>query len=200
MDSMVPGDYVKVLGEADGVVNDWYGEVVGVLDTGVEVYFIERESNGVWRYSDEWHCISKESVNECISTGTHGVVKALELLGFRPLDESTFVKLDEEASLCNIPIGMPLPAPDDFVGIHPEMSDFIVDDECGEAFSFASPSDFVRETHEAVHGFNNWNPVDTSGKKVKDFVNSMSARVTGEENSRTQLGCALSYDKPPLYK
>ena len=97
-----------------------------------------------------------------------------------------------------VPIGMEIPVEDDFIGIHPEMRDFIVPDEEGEPFSFAAPtSKFVRETHEAVHGFNNWNPTD-SAKKVKDFVDSMSRRECIKENARTKLGCALSYERPPL--
>ena len=133
---MIVGDFVQVLGEDNA---DWYGEVVGVLDQTLEVYFIERESNGVWKYSAEWHVIPKESVTIHVKTQDHGVVKALELLGFRPLDEGSFVKLDEEDSLTNIPVGMALPTEDDFIGIHPEMRDFIVPDEEGEAFTFAEP-------------------------------------------------------------
>jgi len=197
---MIVGDYVKVLGETDVETEvEWYGEVVGVLDDTLEVYFIERGLDGVWHYSAEWHSIPKESVKEHVDTKSNGVVKALQLLGFRPLDEGSFVKLDEEDGLANVPIGMALPADDDFIGIHPEMRDFIVPDEEGEPFSFAAPCKFVRETHEAVHGFNNWNPDDT-GKKVKEFVDGMSTRVIVQENARTKLGCALAYDKPPLYK
>ena len=192
---MVPGDYLKVLGENSEV---WYAEVVGVHDSTLEVYFIEREPCGVWKYSPEWHSIPKESVIEHVET-TQGVVQALKLLGFRPLDEGSFVKLDEEDNLTNVPIGMELPTDDEFIGIHPEMRDFIVPDEEGEPFSFAEPCKFVRETHEAVHGFNAWNP-DESGKKVKEFVDHMSKRTIQHENSRTKLGCGLRYDKPPLYK
>lgn len=204
---MIVGDYVKVLGnevenEGENEVEkevEWYAEVVGVLDDTLEVYFIERGLNGVWNYSAEWHSIPRESVQEHVETKTIGVVKALQVLGFRPLDEGSFVKLDEEDELANVPIGMALPSDDDFIGIHPEMRDFIVPDEEGEPFSFAAPCKFVRETHEAVHGFNNWNPDDT-GKKVKEFVDTMSTRVIVQENARTKLGCALTYDKPPLYK
>lgn len=192
---MIVGDYVKVLGENNVT---WYAEVVGVFEDTLEVYFIERGLDGVWNYSVEWHSIPRESVQEHVET-KNGVVKALQLLGFRPLDECSFVKLDEEDGLANVPIGMALPADDDFIGIHPEMRDFIVPDEEGEPFSFADPCKFVRETHEAVHGFNNWNP-DNTGKKVKEFVDTMSTRVIGQENARTKLGCALAYDKPPLYK
>ena len=193
---MVPGDYLKVLGSNSAV---WYAEVVGVLDTTMEVYFIEREPCGIWKYSPEWHTIPNESVIEHVATAQCGVVEALKLLGFRPLDEGSFVKIDEEDSLSNVPIGMALPTDDDFIGIHPEMRDFIVPDAEGEPFSFAEPCKFVRDTHEAVHGFNNWNP-DDSGKKVKEFIDSMSKRTVQQENSRTKLGCALAYGKPPLYK
>lgn len=194
------GDFLKVKGQ-DAT---WYAEVVGVQDQNLEVYFIEEQSQDgvqdslnqhVWSYTPEWHAIPKESVMEHIDTQSNGVVGALAQLGFRPLDEGTFVRLDERG---DVPIGMDLPVDDDFLGIHPEMRDFIVPDEEGEAFSFAAPtSKFVRETHEAVHGFNDWQPKD-SEKKVKEFVDNMSRRHSISENARTKLGCALSYERPPL--
>ena len=48
---MKVGDYVKMRGD-DGVL---YGEVVGITDTELEVYFIERGDDNTWSYSDEWH-------------------------------------------------------------------------------------------------------------------------------------------------
>ena len=195
------GDFIKVLGQGNAT---WYAEVVGVHSTTLEVYFIEQQSRDgvqdslnqhVWTYTPEWHTIPQESVMEHIDTKSNGVVPSLKLLGFRPLDEGSFVKLDENG---DVPIGMDLPMGDDFIGIHPEMRDFIVPDEEGESFTFAAPtSQFVRETHEAVHGFNDWVPKDNE-KKIKDFVDGMSARECVKENARTKLGCALSYDRPPL--
>ena len=41
-----------------------------------------------------------------------------------------------------------------------DMSDFIVDDEvANEPFTHAQPdNDFVRDTHQAVHDYNRWEP------------------------------------------
>jgi|TARA_B110001452_G_C15237941_1_gene428628 hypothetical protein len=195
------GDFIKVMGQDNAT---WFAEVVGVSDATLEVFFIEKgmssDANGslnqnVWTYTPEWHTIPHESVMEHIDTKSNGVVKALQLLGFRPLNEDSFVKLDEHG---DVPIGMDLPMGDDFIGIHPEMRDFIVPDEEGESFSFAAPaSKFVRETHEAVHGFNNWIPKDNE-IKIKEFVDAMSRQECIKENARTKLGCGLSYDRPPL--
>jgi len=195
------GDFLKVNGQ-DGAV--WYAEVVGLHPQTLEVYFIEEGTKTdqqvghtphVWSYTPEWHTIPKESVMEHIDTRSNGIIGALSQMGFRPLDEGTFVRLDEQG---DVPIGMALPMGDDFVGVHPEMRDFIVPDEEGEAFSFAAPTNkFVRETHEAVHGFNDWNPKDNE-KKVKEFVDNMSRQHCAKENTRTKLGCALSYERPPL--
>jgi hypothetical protein len=192
---MKVGDFVQVLGENNV---EWYGEVVGLSGSTLDVYFIEpsAQPGGVWKYSEEWHTIPKESVQVHVSTV--GVVAGLKQLGFRPLDESTFVKLSEEHLSVNIPVGMPLPDTDtDFVGIHPEMQDFIIPDEEGEAFSFAPPtSSFVKETHEAVHAFNDWQPEDSSGEKIKIFIDTMDVKECIKEDNRNQV--AMSYIRPPL--
>ena len=51
-----------------------------------------------------------------------------------------------------------------------DMGDFIVDDDvANEPFTYADPdNDFVRETHQAVHDYNKWDPKNNSEKN--DFV------------------------------
>lgn len=175
-----------------------YGEVVGVLDKTLEVYFLVKKDNNVWHYSDEWHEVPKSSVTQHVVTSKcTNIVVALKELGFRPLTEETFARLDETG---DVPVGDGCfdVDEDDFVGIHPEMKDFIVPDEEGERFTFAeATNDFVRETHEAVRAFNDWNP-SGDAKKMKNFILSMEDRVIKKENNRTRLGEAMAYNNPPL--
>ena len=149
---MKPGDYVSMHAEHG---KTWYGEVVGVHADTIEVYFIEKGDGTVWSYSEEWHEVPKESVIEHVDTSSHAnIVAALKEIGFRPLSDSTFARVDEQGV---VPVGDPaFDSVDDEVciGIHPEMQGFIVPDSEGEAFSFASTdSAFVRETHKAVRDF-----------------------------------------------
>lgn len=189
------GDFVQVLGE-DG--NPWYAEIVGVKDE-LEVYFIEPtdQCNGkIWAYSEEWHSVPKESVE--LHVETTNVVQALEQLGFRAISDSTFIRIEDEASpelVTAIPIDE-IPE-DDPIGIHPEMRDFIVPDEEGERFTPASPTnDFVRETHEAVHAYNSWNPTEGEEKRVHDFIEQLDQRTCAEEAARGLE--TVQYTRPPL--
>ena len=117
-------------------------------------------------------------------------------IGFRPLSDSTFARLDEQGV---VPVGDPAfdVEDDDCVGIHPEMRDFIVPDSEGEAFTFAvADNDFVRETHKAVRDFNRWVPQEDA-VRIKRFIEHMDTKACALENSRTRLGEGLSYNNPP---
>ncbi len=192
---MVPGDYVSVFAEGDQI---WYGEVVSVADDTIDVYYIEQGDGNVWSYSEHVFEIPKGCVKRHVVTASHAnVIGALRSLGFRPLTDSTFVRLDETGVT---PVGDPAfdMEDDDCVGIHPEMRDFIVPDEDGEAFTLARPdNDFVRETHKAVNDFNNWNPVGEA-VRVKEYIQGLDTRVCQQENARTRLGEGISYNHPPL--
>ena len=191
---MKVGDYVSMNADNDEI---WYGEVVGMTSEELEVYFIEKGDDNVWTYSEEWHAVPKASVLLHVKTADHAnIVVALKQLGFRPLTDSTFARLDETGV---VPVGDPAfdSVDDDVVGIHPEMRDFIVPDEQGERFTFAvADNDFVRETHKAVRDFNQWNPTGEA-RRIKDYILSAEERVIAQENSRTRLGEGLSYNNPP---
>lgn len=185
---MKAGDYVKMRSE-EGI---WYGEVVGIKTDTLEVYYIEKGDDNVWAYSEEWHEVPKESVLEHIKTSN--VIQGLKDLGFRPLSDSTFAKIDETGT---VPIGDP--AFDNFdENSDNEEMDFIVPDEEGEPFSLAPlTSEFVRETHQAVRAFNRWNP-EGEARRVKDFIDRLSNKTIDQENGRTRLGEAISYNQPPI--
>lgn len=192
---MKVGDYVSMHAENNEI---WYGEVVGINDEALEVYFIEKGDGTVWSYSEEWHEVPKESVITHVDTSSHAnVIGALKQIGFRPLTDSTFARLDEQGVA---PVGDPAfdnIEEDDCIGIHPEMQDFIVPDSEGEAFTFAKPdNDFVRETHKAVRDFNNWVPQEDA-VRIKRFIEGMEDKAYAQENNRTRLGEALSYNNPP---
>lgn len=191
---MKAGDYVT-LNTSNGEI--CYAEVVGETVEGLEVYFIEKGEDSVWSYSEEWHVVPKPSVVCHVKTAEYAnVVLALNRLGFRPLTDCTFAHLDETSM---VPVGDPKfdTIENDVVGIHPEMRDFIIPDEEGERFTFATAdNDFVRETHKAVRDFNTWVP-NEDGKKIKDFILSVEERVIDQENSRSRLGEGLSYNNPP---
>lgn len=192
---MIPGDYVTVHAEGDEI---WYAEVVSVSEDTLDVYYIEKGDSNVWSYSDHVFEIPKGCVQRHIVTASHAnVVGAFRALGFRPLSDSTFARLDETGVT---PVGDPAfdMAEDDCVGIHPEMRDFIVPDDQGEAFTLAVPdNNFVRETHKAVNDFNNWNPVGEA-VRVKEFIEGLDTQVCQQENARTRLGEGISYNHPPL--
>ena len=192
---MKPGDYVSMHAENEEI---WYVEVVGVHADTIEVYFIEKGKDTVWSYSEEWHDVPKESVIKHVDTSSHAnIIGALKEIGFRPLTDSTFARLDEQAI---VPVGDPaFDSVDDEVciGIHPEMQGFIVPDSEGEAFTFAKTDNaFVRETHQAVRDFNGWVPQEDA-IRIKTFIEGMDEKACALENNRTRLGEGLSYNNPP---
>lgn len=189
---MQAGDYVKLQMDSDEV---WIAEVVEVEADTVDVYYIKKGKDNVYAYSDDCFEVPKESVVEHVS-GSPSVLLALEQIGLRPLTDSTFVSVDEQGA---VPLGEDFDEPEDeIVGIHPEMQDFIIPDEEGEAFTFATADTaFVRETHDAVRQFNSWQPTGEA-KRVKDFIDKMDVQACAQENARTRLGEGLSYTKPPV--
>lgn len=189
------GDLVSMEAADD---ETWFGEVVGVHGDKIEVYYIERGENNIWSYSDDVYEVHKDCVKKHVATSScNNIVSAFRELGFRPLTDSTFVLLDEGGT---VPVGDPAfdVDDDDCIGIHPEMRDFIVPDEEGERFTFATTdNEFVRETHKAVRDFNRWQPTDEA-VRVKNFIEQQEAKACEQENARTRLGEALSYTNPPL--
>ena len=191
---MKVGDFLQVLGE-DG--DSWYAEVVGVKPD-LEVYFIEKteENNGmVWAYSPDWHVIPKESIE--IHIETENVVNALEQLGFRAISDAKFIRIEDESSPHLVAMPIDNVPDDDPLGIHPEMRDFIVPDEEGERFTQAVPdNDFVRETHEAVNAYNQWQPTEGEEKRVHDFIEQLDQRACTDEAARGLA--SIPYTRPPV--
>ena len=139
------GDLVKVYGET----GEWYGEIVGENEDGqLELFYINRGTTNrwIWQYDEDWDVVSKNSILEHIPLVKQKAVECYKQLGFRPLTENTFVKLDDK-----IPDDVMIPT-GEFDEEEEEsdgsLDDFIVPDEEGEAFTPADPTiPFVQETH-----------------------------------------------------
>lgn len=193
------GDLVKIRGNT----GEWYAEVVGENeDNQLEVFYINRGpvNKWVWQYDEEWDVVSKESVSEHIPLVENNAVACYKTLGFRPLTENTFVKLND-----TIPDHVMMPT-GDFNEEEEEsdgsMEDFIVPDEEGEAFTPADPTiPFVQETHDLVHRFNNWEPKNKSEEKLKGFVDRLGQKYKLQDDERQFAnGRSVDYDHPPLKK
>ena len=93
---------------------------------------------------------------------------------------------------------------EDVDGIHPEMADFIVPDEEGEAWCPPTLEDltqeqraWVNQTHSAVREWENWVPKDDSEQAVKDFVDNMTAKYSIKEDERQfTSGAGSEFSKP----
>ncbi len=193
------GDLVKIR----SVTGHYYAEVVGEDENGdLEVYYINRGDTNrwVWYYDESWDLVSKEMVEQHIPFQKHRALECFKQLGFRPLTENSFVKLDDSIpSTVQIPVGhydLEEEDSDD------DMSDFIVPDDEGEAFCPASPSsEFVRETHQLVHEYNQWAPKTPSEEKVKAFVDNLAHKYKQQDDERQFVsGKSIDYDHPPLPK
>jgi len=194
---MKNGDLLKIRGKTE-----WYAELVGRDDDDnkmLEVYYITRSkaNKWVWEYEEEWQLVHENSVTEHIPLISNAL-ESYKRLGFRPLTENTFIKLSDE-----IPNDVMLPMGEfeqEGAESDEDMSDFIVPDEEGEAFTFADPSiPFVQETHQLVHKFNTWEPKDDKEQKLKQYVGNLSQKYKTMDDERQFVdGKCLDYDRPSL--
>lgn len=197
---MKEGDLLKIRGD-NGDVR--YCEMVGINeDKQLEVFFINRtsENRWVWKYDEDWDVVSRNQVIEHIVLDKTNAIQCYNQLGFRPLDEEHFVLLtDDIPDNVLMPIGCFEAEEQD---ISEDMSDFIVPDEEGEAFTMADPSiPFVQETHELVNKYNDWDPDDAHGKKLKTFVDTLAHKYKSmDDNRQFASGKSLDYDNPPTNK
>lgn len=193
------------------------GEVVDVNEQEkLEVYFIvpfEGEANGkIFRYAEEWEEVDKEYVKEHIERPMrHEHVKTLIKLGYRPMGEhkgeEIFIPSDVDIEDDDDLKAFQFPT-DGFDSDSDDETDsldgFIVPDREGSPFRPASPTnEFVRFTHEAVHGYNDWVPDENDKFQVglKRKIDSMELKYSAMEDDRQfALGKSCDYNHPPLRK
>lgn len=208
---MKEGDLLHILGQNDdNTTSTWYAELVGINeDHDLEVYLLEQTKilqGYVWSYADDWQTVPKDSVLKVFTPEKGSYVKTYKEFGFIPTNAANqFLKVGVA-----IPdhILTPIPLDSDCEGAEDEdedddMGGFIVDDDvANEPFTHASPdNDFVRETHQAVHDYNTWEPKNNSEKKVKSFIDNMAHKYQQQDDNRQfASGRSLDYVKPPLRK
>jgi len=207
----------------------FYGEVLGIDDQNkVEVSRLRKtakQESRIWEYvaDDSWSAIDASYITQHYAVTNEAtrsqIVAAWKQLGFVPGgDGITFCRLSDEES-----VTLPLYGGDESdndsdedlpstkEGMHGYASDdgFIVPDDEGSEFEFADPDEldeegakFVRETHEAVHGFANWQPTDKQGHAIKAFIEKAEIKAAIEtDNRRLESGkSSISTSKPPLKK
>jgi len=207
----------------------FYGEIVGIADDGkIEVSRLkktEKQEGRIWEFTedDAWSAIESSYIQKHIkvpdSAKRSVVVKAWQEIGFLPGgDGVTFCRVEDEES-STLPLYGGDSSEDDSgddepVSSNPNMhgyaSDgFVVPDDEGSDFEFADPAKlddeaakFVRETHQAVRDFDNWEPTDKQGKAIKAFVERADKKASIEtDNKRLEAGkSSISTSKPPIKK
>lgn len=188
----------------------------------------EKQECRIWEFvaDDEWSDVDVTEITKHVSVDDKAprsvVLKAWKEIGFLPGgDGITFCRVSDE-NTTTLPIyggdesdeETPDDDDDDEVSSNPEMhgyadDGFVVPDDEGEAFEFADPSKldeagakFVRETHQAVHDFAEWNPEDKQGKAIKNYVDNMDTTASlRTDNARFATGKnSIRTSKPPLNK
>lgn len=195
------GDPVEVC-DAEGA---YYGVVIEVVDAHVlSVQMLKAGKNLIYSITDDAFHVPLEAIvqHKPLYGSDDGAARAFDELGFRMLDGGTFVKHTDEASGRIFPIGeaaFDLHSDDDSDSVG-SLKDFIVEDEDCEPFTLANDdSDFVRETHAAVRGFNSWLPQTDQEYQMRRFVQAQEARaVEIDDNIRVGNGggAAPAYSNP----
>jgi len=181
------GDPVEVCDE-DG---SYHGVVIELVDsTTLCVQMMKKQSDNMYHISDDAYHVPHAAIAHHVplSGDDDGAPRAFDALGFRMIDGSTFVKHDDETGDIPFPIGdaafdMHSDGDSDSEG---SLKDFIVPDEECEPFTLASSdTDFVRETHAAVRGFNAWIPRDDQEHQMRSFILAQESRAVAiDDNTR----------------
>ena len=209
--------------------NEFYGEVLGVDETNkIEVSRLKKtakQEGRIWEFvaDDKWSAIDSKYITKhiCVKTSANRaeVVSAWKTMGFIPGgDGITFCRIeDEEKTTLPLYGGDEEDSEDDDdekPSTNPKMhgyadDGFVVPDDEGSEFEFADPeelddeaAEWVRETHKAVHQYENWVPEDKQGKAIKKFIDDMDQKASIEtDNQRFAAGKeSISTSKPPLKK
>lgn len=208
---MKAGDLLHLLGQNDdNTTSTWYAELVGIdEDHNLEVYLLEQTKmlqGFVWSYNDEWQVVPAASVLKVFTPTKGTYVKTYKEFGFIPTNTANqFLKVGD-----TIPPNLLTPIPLDsdneegtehVEATSNEMDDFIVDDDvANEPFTHAvADNDFVREVHQAVNDYNEWEPKNKQEEKVKSFIDNLAHKYQQQDDDRQfARGTSLDYANPPL--
>ena len=195
------GDPVEVC-DAEG---SYYGVVIEIVNKHLlSVQMLKAGENRIYQVTDDAYHVPLGAIvqHKQLHGSDDGAPRAFDELGFRMLDGGTFVKHTDEANGQIFPIGeaaFDLVSDDDSDSVG-SLKDFIVDDDKCEPFTLANDdSDFVRDTHAAVRGFNSWLPQNEQECQMRQFVLSQEARAVAiDDNLRfgNSGGAAPAYSNP----
>lgn len=180
------------------------GEIVGVVDDNIEVYFLvpdATKANGkVWIYKESWDLIAKKDVIQHIEI-KHKILypSYWRKLGFKAWDGEIFTRTDVDIEKDPDLKKYPFPTGCDTEDDEDEYDqEFLASED--EAFTFAPPdTDFVRETHQAVLDYDKWQPKNKKEKKMKLFIDTMEQKYsTMDDEKQFAKGESLDYNKPPM--
>ncbi len=207
------GDLVKYRHENGSYV----GEVVDIDYNTISIHALERqgEYNGkLWLFNNTEHEVPVSALNTLVKPErplTRKTMKvAWNMMGYVVgVERFCLIEDEEHVTLDVHPQDSDSEEEDenDPNYIHPEMRDFIVPDNEGEAFTFADASaltgeakKFVEDTHKAVNQWNNWTPTKPQEQKIKAFVDNMASKANHAEGDRQFVvgKSSLSTSKPPL--
>lgn len=180
------------------------GEVVGVLEDTIEVYFLvpdkTKAKGKVWVYKEDWDTISKKDVTRHIEIKNKKLYpKYWRMVGFKAWDGEIFTRTDIDIEKDPDLKKYPFPTGCDTDEEQDEYDqDFIASED--EEFSFAPvESDFVKETHKAVHDYNNWKPKDKKQLKIKTFIDNLELKYsTMDDEKQFAKGKSMDYKNPPM--
>ena len=196
-----PGDLIQT-------THKLIGEIVSVLNNELEVYFLVPDlskANGkIWVYRDDWDTIPKDSVSKHIEiVDKKKYPEYYKQLGFKVMTEKLFIRSDMDIEKDEDLKKFPFPT--DCIDNEEEddydyTDDFIVKDEDAEAFTFASTeSNFVQQTHKAVHDYNKWKPKNKKQLEIKSFIDNMELKYsTKDDDKQFKSGKSIDYKNPPM--
>lgn len=200
-----PGDLLHIRGrDQNDQLCMFYGELVGINeDNLLEIYYLEmtkKHDGYIWSYASDWDTVHRDCVMRSFRPTKDTYVSVYKQFGFIPtVKENYFLKMDVDIP-SNVLVPIALDSEEEPVDTDDDMSDFIVPDEiANEPFTHAVPNnDFVKETHQAVHDYNNWEPKRNSEKKVKTFIDNMAKKYEQmDDNKQFANGTSLDYLHPP---
>lgn len=196
------GDPVLV-SDAEG---QYYGVIIGIVSKDTLcVQMIKQQANKCYAVTSDAYHVPYHAIeqHESLHGDDSNAPAAYDRLGFRMLDGSTFVKHSDETGNAMFPVGDAAfdLCSDDGSSSMGSLKDFIVDDDKCEPFTVApDDSSFVRETHAAVHGFNDWVPVNDREYSMRRFIQQQEARAVAiDDNVRfaqADAGACPNYTNP----
>lgn len=205
----IPNRTIKDFAEGD-LINYWLdkkkyiGEVVTIQNT-LNVHFLEQHGK-IWVFNEDiTHSVHPKHVYRHLTrmgkTLTGTLVRNMwNQMGYEVGVHEYCLLKDVDSVALDIP-EYETESDDE----EEDMSDFIIPDEQGEAFTHPNPSQlndeekqWVFETHKAVNDWNKWNPTDKKEKAIKSFVDALALKYCRKEDERQFThGASLEYNNPP---